>query len=195
MTRLPVFPTTEGPPTVTKIFYDTEFLEDGSTIALISIGMVTEDGREYYAVSRDMPFQRVMNHDWLRANVVPSLPIVRHDGIRPFRKSFLDHTHPAVKPREQIADEVRDFILATPDVELWAWYGAYDHVALCQLWGRMIDLPDGVPMFTCDLKQEATRLGNPELPEQESGVHNALADARHNKVMADALERIARGER
>ena len=33
-----------------RIFYDTEFLEDGKTIDLISIGMVAEDGREYYAV-------------------------------------------------------------------------------------------------------------------------------------------------
>ena len=34
-----------------KYFYDTEFIEDGSTIELISIGVVAEDGREYYAVS------------------------------------------------------------------------------------------------------------------------------------------------
>src|SRR4051812_11038169 len=33
-----------------KYFYDTEFLEDGQTIELISIGIVAEDGREYYAV-------------------------------------------------------------------------------------------------------------------------------------------------
>ena len=56
-----------------------------------------------------------------------------------------------------VAREVRCFILAAPDPELWAWCGAYDHVALCQLWGRMIDLPKGVPMWTNDLKQEAER--------------------------------------
>ncbi|MFD0852416.1 hypothetical protein ACFQ07_09295, partial [Actinomadura adrarensis] len=160
-----------------KIFYDCEFLENGRTIDLISIGMVAEDGGEYYAVNADMPFARIMRHEWLRENVVPSLPIVRHDGIRPFRRPFLDRTHPDVKPRELIAVQVRQFIQTTPDAELWAWYGAYDHVALCQLWGRMIDLPDGVPMFTCDLKQEAVRLGNPRMPEQADGLHNALADA------------------
>ena len=37
---------------MTKVFYDTEFLEDGSTVKLISIGMVRDsDGAEYYAVS------------------------------------------------------------------------------------------------------------------------------------------------
>ena len=34
-----------------KYFFDTEFYEDGKTIDLISIGIVAEDGREFYAVS------------------------------------------------------------------------------------------------------------------------------------------------
>jgi hypothetical protein len=33
---------------MTKIYYDCEFLEDGERIHLISIGMVAEDGREFY---------------------------------------------------------------------------------------------------------------------------------------------------
>ena len=32
-----------------KYFYDTEFIDDGHTINLISIGIVAEDGHEYYA--------------------------------------------------------------------------------------------------------------------------------------------------
>ena len=53
--------------------------------------------------------------------------------------------------------------------------------------GVTVDLPDGVPMYTHDLKQECDRLGNPPLPEQADRHHNALADARHVKVMAEAL--------
>lgn len=174
-----------------RIYYDTEFLEDGRTIELISIGMVAEDGREYYAVNRDMPHKRIAKHDWLRSNVVPGLP--RIHGDRRLQVSVrrnplaLDFEHPAMLSRRRIADGVRRFIQATPDVELWAWYGAYDHVALCQLWGAMVDLPDGVPMYTHDLKQECDRLGNPKMPEQQDGLHNALTDARHVQVMAAHL--------
>lgn len=180
-----------------KIYYDTEFLEDGETIELISIGMVAEDGRELYAIDADMPFKRVIADEWLRKNVVPSLPTTEprqfRDGLPPHGE--LDHSHPDVRPRYQIARMVREFIQATPDVELWAWYSAYDHVVLCQLWGRMIDLPDGVPMWTNDLRQEAARFGDPPLPEQAEGLHNALADARHCKVMGEHLaDHIARGE-
>lgn len=165
---------------MTIIAYDTEFLEDGRTIELISIGMVAEDGREYYAVNRDLPVRRIRKHPWLMANVVPSLPRPHGEWIFDMPKRWLfDYTAACVKSRQQIAAEVRDFILAAPGPELWAWYGAYDHVALAQLWGRMIDLPKGVPMWTNDLKQECERLGGPSLPSLPGITeHNALDDAR-----------------
>ncbi|MER5903016.1 3'-5' exoribonuclease [Streptomyces mirabilis] len=172
---------------MTAIDYDLEFLEDGRTIELISIGMVRDDGREYYAVNRDMPVQRIRKHKWLMENVVPSLPKGHGDAKIHMPKRWLFHyADPVVKHRERIANEVMDFIRsAGPDVQLWANYGAYDHVALAQLWGRMIDLPEGVPMFTHDIQQERSRqgLGWDDLPQQESGEHNALADARHNQTV------------
>jgi hypothetical protein len=172
---------------VTGIDYDLEFLEDGKTIELISIGMVCDDGREYYAVNRDMPVRRIRKHKWLMENVVPSLPKGHGDAKIHMPKRWLFHyADPVVKHRERIADEVMDFIRAAgPDVQLWANYGAYDHVALAQLWGPMIALPDGVPMFTHDIQQERARLGFrwDQLPKQDSGEHNALADARHNQFV------------
>lgn len=172
---------------MTCIDYDLEFLEDGRTIELISIGMVCDDGREYYAVNRDMPVRRIRKHKWLMENVVPGLPQGHGDQRLSMPKRWLFH-YPdrAVKLRTQIADEVMDFIRAAgPDVEMWANYGAYDHVCLAQLWGRMIDLPEGVPMFTRDIQQERARLGLDwdALPKQEGGEHNALADARHNQLV------------
>jgi len=162
------------------ICYDTEFIEDGRTIDLISIGMIAEDGRELYLINSDpRVISRAIEHDWLRENVVPSLP-VKLSGIGLLWDWDQDHPDwPAVKMRERIAVEAQRFILAAPDPSLWAWYGAYDHVALCQLWGRMIDLPKGCPMWTNDLKQEAERLGNPALPSLSAITeHNALDDAR-----------------
>jgi hypothetical protein len=178
-----------------KIYMDWEFLEDGKTIEPISVGIVAEDGMEYYAAFRDMPAKRIAKHDWLMANVWPGLPRLHGDArMHAGRQNplALDWQHPDLKPRKQIRDEVRKNILDTPDAELWGWYSAYDHVCLAQLFGRMIDLPDGIPMWTNDLKQEHLRLGEPLLPEQDGGLHNALADARHIKVMAEHLDAITR---
>ncbi|MFN3005118.1 3'-5' exoribonuclease domain-containing protein [Mycolicibacterium wolinskyi] len=70
----------------------------------------------------------------------------------------------------------------TEFLELWAYYAAYDHVALAQLWGRMIHLPNGIPMWTNDLQQEMVRLGidDDEIPRAEGYEHHALDDARWN---------------
>lgn len=183
---------------MTRIYYDTEFLENGRTIELISIGMVADNGREYYAVNRDMPVRRIRKNEWLMANVVPSLPKAPGDArlYQPKRWLF-NYASPHVKQRHVIAREVRDFILGTdpdmlPYVELWADWGAYDHVVLCQLFGRMIDLPEGIPMWTHDLRQEIERLGAPDPPRlsgTQAGMyeHNALHDAREVKYRYEWL--------
>lgn len=181
-----------------RIYYDCEFLEDGSTIELISIGMVAEDGRELYAVAEEIesaPLYERIGHDrWLMQHVVPHLPLragrdaIKRPEAQYAGRFYLNSDDNRIMPRRMIRNAVREFILATPDVELWAWYGAYDHVALAQLFGRMANLPDGVPMYTRDLRQEYDRLGSPDgLPEQAEGEHNALADARHVRARAEWL--------
>lgn len=181
-----------------RYWYDTEFLEDGKTIDLISIGIVAEDGRTYYAVSDEATHgklnRRIRKNDWLMTNVVPSLPKPHGDWNlhMPSKWLFNYHGH-EVKPRQRIAEEVKVFLLSDGTPELWADYGAYDHVVLCQLWGRMIDLPSGMSMFTRDIQQEAARLGFTwdQLPQQDEGLHNALADARHCRVKFDFLAQAA----
>lgn len=177
-----------------RYFYDTEFVEDGTTIDLVSIGIVADDGRELYAVSSEFDVGKLHRNPWLVENVWPYLPTRQHPSGARCRclHGHLDVDDPVVRPRAQIARAVRDFLLVGEGKpELWAWYGAYDHVALCQLWGRMIDLPDGVPMWTNDIKQEAARLGDPEMPPQDVKEHHALADARHNRVRFEFLQTYA----
>jgi hypothetical protein len=160
-----------------KFFYDTEFHEDedGSTIDLISIGIVAEDGREFYAVNLDADWSRIHAHTWLEANVVPLLP---------------SYGNKSWQTRAQIRAGVRQFL--TGNVELWADYSAYDHVALAQLFGTMMDLPRGIPMFTNDVRAMAGWLGASErsLPPQFGSQHDALADARHVKAIHDYLHKL-----
>lgn len=196
---------------MTVYCYDTEFLEDGKTIELISIGIVCEDGREYYAVNSDMPYDRIKHDDWLCTNVIPHLPlsgrppkVEKHANPSSGYYWNLDLRSTLVKPKWVIANEVRDFIVgeladrdeAVPENELpqlWAYYGAYDHVTLSQLWGTMISHPRFMPMWTHDLMQLIEPLGEGfEKPPQEAE-HDALADARWNmQLLHAAREALAR---
>ena len=54
-----------------KYFLDTEFIEDGHTIDLISIGIVSEDDRELYCESALIPWHRA--DPWVIENVKPHL--------------------------------------------------------------------------------------------------------------------------
>ena len=149
-----------------RFWLDTEFIEDGRTIDLISIGIVSEDGREYYAVSSDC--DRTRANQWVKKNVLPQVD------------------WSLARSRSQIRAEIVEFCgFATYDHdsgtkhqhEFWADYGAYDWVVLCQLFGSMADLPDGWPMYCHDLQQLREATGDPDLPKQKGG-HQALEDAR-----------------
>lgn len=189
-----------------RYFYDTEFIEDGKTIRLLSIGVVAEDGREFYRVARDShsTWSDAANHEWLRAHVLPSMPghVVPHRDHSDYYTWLWDEKHPdytAIRRSVDIGKELHQFLLDgiavegspdSADIELWADYGAYDHVALCQLYGRMVDLPSGMPMWTHDFQQELAQW-HPKLrvllPRQTAGLHNALADARHLKAQCEWL--------
>lgn len=168
-----------------KYFYDTEFIEDGKTIDLISIGVVSEDGRSYYAISTEFKARKASQ--WVKDNVLAHLP-PRHVNLGdPSVSPRLKEESLAWKSRAQIKADLINFVTGDKP-EFWGYYSAYDHVALCQLFGAMIDLPKGWPMFTRDLIQECKRIGNPKLPEQGKGEHHALADARWNKEVYSFLE-------
>ncbi len=165
-----------------KYFIDTEFIESGPTrpIELISIGIVAEDGREFYAISSE--FCASHASDWVRENVLAQLE--GHD-IQPRLKLWM------------IAERIKDFIWPIERGEIgekpefWGYYSDYDWVVFCQIFGTMMQLPKGFPMYCRDLKQWCDQLGNPKLPEQGKGEHNALADARWNKTAWSFLFELA----
>lgn len=150
-----------------RFFLDTEFNEDGKTIELISIALVSEDGREWEWVSSE--FDEAKCNDWVKQNVLPHLP--------PPAKRF---------PRYIIARVLAEIVLldSGPNPEFWGYFADYDWVVLCQLYGAMVSLPKGFPHLCYDLKQLMKFMGytKEELPKQPEGtLHSALADARWNR--------------
>lgn len=139
-----------------RIFFDTEFIEDGKTIDLISIGLIREDGLTFYAENSECDHSRA--NAWVKENVIAKLK----GGTARYSRS-------------EIAKSIVNTVGDKP--EFWAYYADYDWVVLCQLYGTMMDLPKGWPMYCRDVKQFCDALGNPKLPEQLSGEHHALADA------------------
>jgi hypothetical protein len=75
-----VNPTTSA---ATKVFLDTEFIDTGREITMISIGLAAETGPEYYAVSADVDLQQIAPHPWLNQHVAPHLGATGENPTNP----------------------------------------------------------------------------------------------------------------
>ena len=241
-----------------KYFIDTEFHEYHKrvklfgiipigkpipTIDLISIGIKSEDGREYYAISRDFNIKDTWNSYqikkvnnpkapmslypgkinskdyWLRDNVLLSIYAdLVHSDMRNYVLFTLSNIKNLIKnsgkSNKQIAAEIIEF--CNPKIRFtnadtttqwkemgnpifYGYYSDYDWVVFAQLFGKMIDLPNGFPMYCIDLKQtfdeETIRTGvldlkdHPEYPKQ-TNEHNALADAKWNFELYKFLQKL-----
>lgn len=147
-----------------RYFIDTEFIEGGrrTPLDLISIGIVADDGREYYAINRD--FRYHFASDWVKDNVLSCI-----DGESRYNR---------IVP--EIASEIRAF--CNPQTygppEFWGDYAAYDWVVLCQLFGDMSQLPKGWPMYCNDFQQLLDDYPKFDALPESKQPHHALDDAR-----------------
>lgn len=141
-------------------YFDTEFIDDGKVIDLVSIGIVDDEGRELYLESSE--FDESKANSWVREHVLSELgpPNERH-------------------PRSVIADRIAHFVKTDSPhpPQFIAYFADYDWVALCQLFGPMIGLPKGWPMFCLDLRQLQFHTGQ-RIKQPETDRHHALTDAR-----------------
>jgi len=207
-----------------KYFFDTKFIEGfrkplfgkrSHFIDLISIGIVAEDGRTYYAISNEYNYNDA--DDWVKENVI--IPMYTQE-ISGDRRNHIDAVHfhkciPNGKSNKQIAEEIKHFCnpelflhnIAEPELEFYGYYADYDWVLLCSLFGRMIDLPKYFPMYCKGLKQDFDNcvweycLHNEHLKEaaerklkllhnypKQENEHNALADAKWNVKLFEFVQ-------
>lgn len=224
-----------------KYFLDTEFIEGFKkpikwlptignfnkpyhSIQLISIGIVCEDGRTYYAISKEYNYNDAS--DWVKENVILQM----YQGLTPANKQYSEpstfHKYEG-KLNSKIAGEIVKFIYPNAlynhpdclhnqigdaraeDAEFYAYYADYDWVVFCSIFGTMMDLPKGFPMYCRDLKQtmdEKTllRYQDPQMPfkqkldwlkmedayPKQTNEHNALDDARWNFELYKFLKQL-----
>lgn len=159
---------------------DTEFMEDGRTIELLSIGLVAEDGRELYL--ENVCANRHKANPWVREHVLPHLhPLdCPDDGHEDCPLSMPTSTDGVYAPDTWaqyggLQGRIVRFCGQSPT--FLTYYGAYDWVALCQLFGPMMDLPKDWPMYAHDLRSMLDRIGRQDVTQPDDMPHHALSDA------------------
>jgi hypothetical protein len=223
---------------MSRYFIDTEFIEGFHKplfgkrrhfIDLISIGIVCEDGRTYSAISNEYKYKDA--DKWVQDNVITPLYISSVHGDRRNHCSSENFQYAYGKSNKQIAKEIVDFVyeseypqaetnkqkafvrLGKISPEFYGHNCDYDWVLFCSLFGRMIDLPTGFPMYCRDLKQtldekakerQSTLYASCQFPKiatfnealksfnlpKLTNEHNALADAKWNLELYNFLKEL-----
>jgi hypothetical protein len=153
-----------------KLFFDTEFTGLHQKTTLLSIGIVDENGREFYRELDDYDHSQL--NDWLKENVIGNF---KNEGS---------------VNMGMLRDDLKEWLKAYDygeTIEMWSDCLAYDWVLFCEIFGGAFEVPKNIyyiPFDICTLmkikgvdpdvnREEFAPLPMPDkIPK-----HNALWDA------------------
>lgn len=165
-----------------KVFFDTEFTGLHQKTTLISIGLVTEDGREFYAEFTD--YDKTQVDDWVQTNVIAKLTGKGIVGDTAFVRQEL---------LKWLSEISHGCVL-----EMWSDCLAYDWMLFCELFGGAMGIPPWIyyiPFDICTLF--AAKNVDPDINREtfscleaetcKENKHNALHDAQIIRICYNRL--------
>lgn len=197
-----------------KVFFDTEFTGLHQQTTLISIGMVAEDGRTFYAEFNDYDAGQI--DDWLQKNVIYRLlfkepPEGQQEYWAQSRVKPDVSLHSAWNlqlrgDKADVANSLREWLSQFDSIEIWSDCLAYDWVLFCDLFGGAMRIPENVyyiPFDICtllmaqgvdpDVNREEFAVGWLDDPGEVPHKHNALWDAKVIKACYSRLISMGSG--
>lgn len=180
-----------------KIFFDTEFTGLHKNTTLISIGLVDENGRDFYAEFTDYDKSQV--DTWIRDNVISNLTISNSGSVRERLAlgESVDLVTSFAGRTPYIREELERWLSKYDSVEMWSDCLAYDWVLFNDIFGGAFNIPKNVYYIPFDICTLFKIKGvDPDINREEYAgkavfknkrKHNALHDARVIKACYDKL--------
>jgi hypothetical protein len=176
----------------TKIFFDTEFTGLHQNTTLISIGLISECGKTFYAELTD--YDKSQIDDWLQNNVIDNLILseIEHGLLAPYDKDKVEFKGDSICLKELL----KNWLLQFNEVEIWSDCLSYDWVLFNQIFGHAFNIPKNVyyiPFDICTLfyaKGIDADISREEFSgmSENSVKHNALWDA---KVIRECFKKLS----
>lgn len=167
-----------------KVFFDTEFTGLHKNTTLISIGLIAEDGRKFYAEFND--YDKSQIDGWLQENVIENL---RFDDRPDWEFDPWFHWGDTTFVKNALQKWLAQF----DKVEMWSDCLAYDWVLFNNIFGHAFSIPDNVyyiPFDICTLfkiKGIDTDISREKFSGFEGDKHNSLYDAEVIKACYEKL--------
>ena len=155
----------------TKIFLDTEFTGLHKNTTLISIGLVSECGKTFYAEFNDYNYAQV--DDWIEDNVLNNL---LYKGIYQILEGTKQNvSYKSGKPN--IKEKLEEWLAQFKEVEIWSDCLAYDWVLFCDIFGNAFNIPENIYYIPFDICTSFKELGiDPNIGREEFVDHNIQLD-------------------
>lgn len=159
-----------------KVFFDLEFTGLNQNADILSIGLISDDGKTYYAEISDYDPHKVSG--WVHENVI----------------NHFNNSH--VITKSELKEELVEWFSQFTSVEMWSDVGQYDWVIFCNIFGSALDIPKNINYICFDL---ATLLKScnidPDIYREkfvdtipiEGRKHNAIWDAQITKACYEKL--------
>lgn len=170
-----------------KLFFDTEFTGLIRNTELISIGIIDEDGRSFYAEIND--YDNSLITPWIQENVIDNL--ILGDGFTVIRTPMYFSLNGS---KEEISKSLNNWLSEYDKVEFISDCNSYDHVLLVDLitnGGSALDMPEFISPYCHDINQDIAIYYNVSNEEafnmSREKIANTNADGKHN-ALKDAVD-------
>lgn len=137
-----------------KIFFDTEFTGLHKNTTLISIGMVDENGRTFYAEFSD--YDKSQCDNWIKDNVIYNLKFIKSAQLEYF-VNIHENSWEAYGDKEYIKLVLADWLSTYENVQLVSDCCHYDMVLFIDIFGDAFCLPDNVNPACHDINQDIAK--------------------------------------
>lgn len=132
----------------TKLFFDTEFTGLHQNTTLISIGIVSDCGRRFYAEFTD--YDKAQVNDWIQANVINNLRFTE-SPVNSLAWGGNFKVCNVKGDTATIALHLTTWVSQFSKVEMWSDCLSYDWVLFCQLWGNAFNVPAHIYYIPFDI--------------------------------------------
>lgn len=167
----------------TKIFFDTEFTGLQQNTTLISIGLVSDCGKTFYAELDDYDNSQV--DKWIKDNVINNLILVDNKNSRDLISVKIKTNMSGLK------NELTKWFKQFGEIEMWSDCLAYDWVLFCKIFGTSFDIPKNIYYIPFDICTFFKLKGiNPDISREEFAgnidnikeIENWKSEIKHNSL-------------
>lgn len=137
-----------------NLFFDTEFTGLHAGTTLVSIGIVTENGKKFYAEFSD--YDESQCDDWIKENVLKHT-ILGGNDILAKRLGEDSETTVVLGSKTDIQYELGEWLKQFDSVQFVSDVCHYDMVLLIDIFGGAFDLPKNVSAVCHDINQDIAK--------------------------------------